>query len=265
VLIMTVVAHRLAPVAVAMACGLFAACGSDDDGNPASDPNAIDGTVTVFAAASLSVAFETIGESFELAHPDVDVVFSFAASSELVAQIVEGAPADVFASADLSNMTKLVEAGAAAGAATVFAENSAAIIVAPGNPLGIVGLTDLVDADLILVTCAPEVPCGTYADDIFENAGIVVTPDSYEENVNAVVNKVVLGEADAGVAYVTDVIAAGDEASGVKIPADINVVAEYPMVVTADAPNPTAATAFVEFVLGDEAQRTLSDFGFTAP
>jgi molybdate transport system substrate-binding protein len=262
---MTVVAHRLAPVALAAAFGWIAACGSDDHANTASDEHAVDGTVTVFAAASLSGAFETIGESFERANPDVDVVFSFAASSELVAQVVEGAPADVFASADPSNMTKLVEAGAAAGAATTFARNSAAIIVAPGNPLGIAGVTDLIDPELILVTCAPAVPCGTYADDIFENAGIVVTPDSYEENVNAVVNKVVLGEADAGVAYVTDVIAAGDGASGVEIPADINVVAEYPMVVTADAPNPTAATAFVEFVLGDEAQRTLSEFGFTAP
>lgn len=267
VVTMTVRTCRLAPLVVAL--GSIGACGSEDSGNRTSNPDAVAGTVTVFSAASLSGAFESIGEAFESANPDVTVVFNFAASSDLAAQITEGAPADVFASADLSNMTKLVDAklidaGASAGPA-VFATNSLEIVVAPGNPLGIAGVADLVDPDLILVTCAPEVPCGTYAGQIFENAGIIVTPDSYEENVKAVVNKVVLGEADAGIAYATDVIAAADDASGVGIPADIDVVAEYPIAVTGDAPNPTAAAAFVQFVLGEPAQQILTGFGFSSP
>lgn len=261
---------RLAPLVFVVALGSIGACGSDDGGDRASNPDAVAGTMTVFAAASLSGAFTSIGEAFESANPDVNVVFNFAASSDLAAQITEGAPADVFASADLSNMTKLVDAklvdaGASAGPSTVFATNSMEIVVAPGNPLGIAGVADLVDPDLILVTCAPEVPCGTYAGQIFENAGIIVTPDSYEENVKAVVNKVVLGEADAGIAYATDLIAAGDDASGVGIPADIDVVAEYPIAVTGDAPNPAAAAAFVQFVLGEPAQQTLTGFGFSSP
>ncbi len=269
---MTVRMQRLTPVALVLALtiGAIAACGSDDSGDSASNPAVVAGTMTVFAAASLSGAFESIGEAFELANQDVTVVFNFAASSELAAQVIEGAPADVFASADLSNMTKLaaaefVGAAATAGPPTVFATNSSEIIVAPGNPLGIAGVADLVDPDLILVTCAPEVPCGTYAGQIFENASIIVTPDSYEENVRGVVNKVVLGEADAGIAYATDVIAAGDAASGVGIPADINVVAEYPIAVIRDAPNRAAAVAFVEFVLAEEAQRILNGFGFNSP
>ena len=263
---MTVRPQRSKPAAVAILIGSLAACGSDDDGSTAaSNSDAVGGSITVFAAASLSGAFEPIGDAFETTHPDVSVTFSFAASSELAAQITEGAPADVFASADQTNMAKLADAGVQAGAARVFATNSLEIIVAPGNPLGIDGVADLVEPSLIVVTCAPEVPCGTYSEQIFENAGVIVTPDSYEENVKAVVNKVVLGEADAGIAYATDVLAAGDDATGVEIPAEINAVAEYPIVVTADAPNPTAADAFVEFVSGDEAQQILSKLGFGSP
>ncbi len=247
----------------------LAACGTDEadiDDQPPQDSlhGSLQGEITVFAAASLSGAFEAIGEAFEAAHPGVDVTFAFAASSELAVQINEGAPADVFASADINNMTKVTNAGNAT-APTVFAHNAAAIIVAPGNPLGIAGVADLVDNDLILVMCAVEVPCGAYGAEIFANANIAPTPDSYEANVKAVVNKVVLGEADAGIAYTTDVFAAGDDAAGVEIPADINVVAEYPMAVTSGAPNPVAGAAFVEFVLGNEAQQILNGFGFTSP
>jgi molybdate transport system substrate-binding protein len=233
-----------------------AACGSDDDGGG--------GEVVVFAAASLTGAFIELGDAFTEANPETSVTFSFAASSELVAQIIEGAPADVYASADLTNMTKLTAAGANAGEPVVFANNRSEIIVAAGNPLGIRGVEDLAD-DLILVTCAPQVPCGTYAAQIFENAGVTVTPDSYEENVNAVVTKVTLGEADAGIAYATDVAAARDDAEGVEIPTEFNVVAEYPIAVTAEAPNPDGAQAFVDFVVSDAGQAILTSYGFTSP
>ena len=217
--------------------------------------------MTVFAAASLTDAFTEIGDAFTSANPDVDVTFNFAASSELVTQINEGAPADVFASADQANMAKLADAGEP----QVFATNVLEIAVAPGNPLGIDSVADLADADLIVVTCALEVPCGTYAAEVFTNAGVDVTPKSYEENVRAVLNKVVLGEADAGIVYATDVRAAEGDADGVEIPADVNVVAEYPIVAVPTAGNADAAGAFVDFVLGDAGQETLASYGFTAP
>lgn len=250
-----------------------AACGSDDaaDDQPATTdaPNtaesAVSGEVVVFAAASLTGAFTELGDAFMAANPEASVTFNFAASSELVAQIIEGAPADVFASADLNNMTKLTGPDANAGEPVVFANNLSEIIVAPGNPLGISGVEDLVNDDLILVVCAPEVPCGTYATQIFENAGVTVNPDSFEENVNAVVTKVALGEADAGIVYATDATAAGDDADGVEIPAELNVVAEYPIAVTAEAPNPDGGQAFVDFVVSADGQAILTSYGFSSP
>ena len=224
--------------------------------------DALGGDLTVFAAASLTDAFTAIGEAFESEHPDVDVTFNFAASSDLVAQIIEGAPADVFASADQNNMTKLVDAERNDGDPATFATNSLAIIVEPGNPQGIESVEDLANPDLIVVTTDPEVPIGAYTQEVFDAAGVEVTPDSYEENVRGIVTKVVEGEADAGVVYITDVIAAGDDAEGVEIPADINVVAEYPIAAVADAPNPDAAAAFIEFVLSEDGQSILAEHGF---
>jgi len=244
-------------------------CGSDEAASPASAPSGVTtgvgGDLTVFAAASLAAAFTEIGDAFMVEHPAATVTFNFAASSELVAQIGEGAPADVFASADLSNMAKLTDAANNASEPVVFATNLAQIIVAPGNPLGIADVADLASVDLIVVLCALEVPCGRYAAAIFENAGVTVVPKSLEENVKSVVTKVILGEADAGIAYATDVTAAGDAAAGVDIPADINVVAEYPMAVTKDAPNAEGAQAFIDFVSSEPGQKILAAHGFLSP
>lgn len=147
----------------------------------------------------------------------------------------------------------------------VFATNVAQIIVAPGNPSGVGAVADLAVDDLIVVVCAPEVPCGTYAAAVFENAGVSVTPKSLEENVKAVVAKVVLGEADAGIVYATDVIAAGADAHGVYVPADVNVRAEYPIASVKAAPNPVGVQAFIDFVNSDQGQRILGVYGFLAP
>lgn len=247
--------------------GLVAgSCGSDDDESDAAPAapatESVSGDLTVFAAASLTAAFTEIGDAFMVEFPDSTVTFNFAASSELVTQIDEGAPADVYASADLGNMAKLTDAGANATEPVVFATNLAEIVVAPGNPTGITGVADLAEDDLIVVQCAPEVPCGTYATQIFENAGVTVTPRSLEQNVKAVVTKVALGEADAGIVYVTDVTAAADDVEGVEIPADINVVAEYPIAAVAQAPNLDAARAFIDFVLGQQGQEILASDGF---
>ena len=266
---------RLLFSAVAVLGFLGASCGSDDADPAATTPTsaaaatgaqtAVAGGVTVFAAASLTAAFTEIGDAFMVENPDATVTFNFAASSELVTQIGEGAPADVFASADSSNMTKLTDAGNNASEPVVFATNLAEIIVESGNPEGITGVADLANPDLIVVLCAPEVPCGKYASKVFEQAGVSVTPKSLEENAKAVVAKVTLGEADAGIVYVTDVTAAGDKAEGVEIPADINVIAEYPIAITRDAPNAEGAQAFVDFVNGEQGRKILASYGFLAP
>jgi molybdate transport system substrate-binding protein len=254
---------RVAAIAV---IGVLAACGDDEDPGDPTAVAEVSGDVTVFAAASLTDAFTQIGEAFMIDNPDADVVFNFAASSELVTQITEGgAPADVFASADENNMTKLVDAAENGSEPVIFATNLLEIIVAPDNPLGIAGVEDLGNDDLITVICAPEVPCGTYAQEIFDAAGVTVTPDSLEENVRAVVTKVTAGEADAGIVYGTDVANAGDQASGVEIPADINVIARYPIATTAEATNAIGGQAFIDFVLSEPGQEILSSYGFLPP
>lgn len=246
------------------ALGVFLpACGDDDDA--AADQTEVAGEITVFAAASLTESFTEIGDAFSAEHPGATMTFNFASSSDLVAQIIEGAPADVYASADQNNMTKLTDAADNAGEPQVFAVNSLQIVVEAGNPLGITALADLENPDLVVVTCDPDVPIGRYAQQVFANAGVSVTPDSYEEDVKAVLNKVVLGEADAGVVYSTDVVAAGDTAIGVEIPADVNVTPEYPIAVTAAAPNPSGAAAFVEFVLSERGQEILQTYAFSTP
>ena len=224
--------------------------------------SADDDTLRVAAAASLTDAFTELGAAFERADPDVEVEFSFASSSDLARQVIEGAPVDVYASADTANMDKVTEAGAVAGTPAVFATNGAEIVVAPGNPLGITGLGDLAERDLVVVVCASEVPCGAYADQVFGRAGVSVTPDSFEENVRGVVTKVTLGEADAGIVYRTDVIGAGERANGVELPDEVNVVAAYPIVsVSGDG----AADRFVEFVTSPLGQDVLASYGFGPP
>lgn len=238
-----------------------AACGSDSTGAPGSTT----GDIVVFAASSLTGAFKEIGDAFTAANPGTKVTFNFAASSDLVTQIDQGAPVDVFASADKKNMTKLTDKSEIAGEPTVFATNLLQILVGAGNPKGITGVADLAQQDLIVVTCDPAVPCGKYATQLFTNAGVTVTPKSLEQNVKAVVTKVTSGEADAGIVYITDVLAAGDKAAGVDIPADVNVKAEYPIGVTATAPNAAGAKAFADFVISPDGQKILASFGFGAP
>lgn len=237
------------------------ACG---DGG-AADREGQQADLTVFAAASLTEAFTAIGEAFTATHPDISVTFNFAGSSELATQIVDGAPVDVYVSADLASMARLTDVGLTADDPVVFTTNRAEIIVEPGNPLGLTGIDDLATVDMILVTCAPTVPCGSYAAQVVANAGVEVTPDSFEQNVKSVVTKVTLGEADAGIAYATDVLAAGDAIAGVEIPDDLNVTAQYPIVATTGASNPEGAAAFVDFVLGSAGQEILQSMGFSAP
>ena len=219
----------------------------------------------MFAAASLTDSFKEVGTAFEKANPGTSVAFNFGASSTLVAQIDQGAPADVFASADTTNMQKLTDAGGNAGTATTFAANKLEIIVGKGNPKNITGVADLAKPGLVVVTGGPEVPIGKYSADVFAKAKVTVKPKSYETDVKAVVNKVTLGEADAGIVYATDVKAAGDKGQGVSIPDELNVVATYPISATKAAKNAPAAAAFVAYVASAPGQAILAKYGFSKP
>ncbi len=239
-----------------------AACGDDSDQGATS--GALDGEITVFAASSLTDAFTEAGEAFHRAQPDTTVTFSFAASGALATQIIEGAPADVFASADESSMKKLTDAGEVAGPPEVFARTELQIIVGPGNPKGITGLPDLARDDVIVVLCDESVPCGVYARAALGRAAVTVSPASLEDKVRGVVSKVTLGEADAGIVYATDVLAAGSAAAGVEIPDAQNVIATYPISVTKSSENPRVADAFVEFIVSDAGRAILAVYGFVA-
>ena len=222
------------------------------------------GTITVFAASSLTAAYTTIGKDFERTYPGSMVKLSFGGSSTLVAQIQQGAIGDVFASADQPNMQKLVDAALVAGSPAIFAHNRLEIVVAAGNPKHIAGLSDLARSGLLVVLCAPVVPCGHYAAQALQKSGVILKPASQETDVKYVVSKVALGEADAGIVYVTDVKAAGAAVQGVEIPLEQNVVADYPVVVLKDSQNGPLAKAFISYLLGG-GQRTLARNGFTGP
>lgn len=215
--------------------------------------------LTVFAASSLTEAFEAIGASFERAYAGVDVRFNFGASSTLVAQLQQGASADVVASADERSMRKL---GRRVEAPKIFARNALEIVVATGNPEAIGSLRDLVRPGLRIALAAPAVPAGRYAAAAFAKAGVAPPAASEEPDVKAVVAKVSLGEADAGVVYVTDVRAARGKVDGVVIASEQNVGVRYPIAVVKDAPHAEAASAFVRYVLRDGGD-TLRSFGFS--
>ncbi len=241
-----------------------AACG----GNAAStNPTpTIGGRLTVFAAASLTESFAELGRAFETAGRADKVTFSFGSSSTLVAQINQGAPVDVFASADTANMSKLTGGGVGAATTPVaFAGNRLAIVVAKDNPRRIASLGDLAKPGVVYITAAPEVPVGRYAQQVLTRAGVVAAPRSLEADVKAIVAKVTLGEADAGIVYATDITAAGNKVMGVAIADDLNIVATYPIAVINGAKHATAATAFVDFVIGADGQAILAKYGFIKP
>ncbi len=222
------------------------------------------GRLTVSAAASLTGAFGAVERAFESAHPSVDVTLTTGASSSLVAQIVEGAPVDVIATADEVNMAKVSAAGLLSGRPIVFATNSLQIIVAKGNPLAITGLTDLATPGLVLVTCSPEVPIGRYTAEVLQKADVKVSPRSLEPDVKGIVAKVLAGEADAGIVYATDVAATNGATTGVTIPESDNVIARYPVATLAASSNPVTTRAWIDFLLAPEGRTILREFGFGA-
>ena len=195
----------------------------------------------MFAAASLTGSFTTLGQQFEAAHPGTKVTFSFGPSSGLATQITNGAPADVFASASPKNMGQVITAKAAS-TSTNFAKNQMEIAVPPANPAKITQLSDLAKPKVKVVLCAAAVPCGATARAVFTNAKITVKPVSNEVDVKSTLAKVQLGEADAGVVYVTDVLAAGPKVKGIEVPADVNASTEYPIAALTASKNAARST-----------------------
>jgi molybdate transport system substrate-binding protein len=236
----------------------------------------LSGEVIVFAAASLTDAFGEIATNFQAAHPDTQIVYNFAGSQQLVQQLAQGAPADLFASANERQMEVAIESGRIiSGTQQTFVHNRLVVIYPSDNPAGLVTLHDLVKPGLKLVLAAPEVPVGGYSLDFLSKASatieygssysetVLANVVSYEQNVRSVLSKVILGEADAGIVYTSDVTDDGaDEVGRIEIPDELNTVANYPIALVSDSSNPVAAEAFIEYLLSSEGQAVLAAYGF---
>ena len=245
------------------------ACASSDasqaPSSTASTAEALEGSITVFAAASLTKTFTALGAAFEEANPGTHVTFSFAGSSDLVTQLTEGAPADVFASADEANMAKVTAADLGSETPIDFATNVLTIAVPPGNPANVTSFADLANPAVKTVVCAPQVPCGAATAKIETATGVTLTPVSEESSVTDVLGKVSSGEADAGLVYVTDVTAAGASVESVDLPEASAAVNTYPITALTGSSNGTLAAAFVAFVTGATGQKVLAAAGFGTP
>ena len=249
---------RLIAVLAALA---LTGCGPSGGGSG----DEVTGTVTVFAAASLTDVFTALGRQLEADHPGLQVQFTFAGSSALATQLTQGAPADVFASADTDQMDVVTNNGLVSRAPSLFATNVLEIAVPAGNPGGITGLADFADPAKTIALCSPEVPCGAAAQKVFDAARITAAPDTLEPDVKAALTKVQLGEVDAALVYATDVRAAGDTVQGIEFPEAQDAVNGYPICTLTAAPNPRGALAFAELVTSDAGRKALAAAGFGAP
>jgi len=252
-------------VFLAAACGSSSKPAAGSTTSTTSPTSKLSGSLNVFAASSLTGAFNNEKTALATADPGLSLTYNFAGSQALVTQIQQGAPADVFASADQTNMQKLVSAGLVE-APKVFARNLLEIAVAPGNPKHITGLADLEKPGVTLVLADASVPAGKYARQAFQQAGLPAPkPVSNELDVKSTLSKLTLGEADAVVVYVTDVKAAGAKVEGVEIPAAQNVIATYPIAAIKASKNLPAAEAFVDEIATGTGQQALQAAGFLAP
>jgi molybdenum ABC transporter molybdate-binding protein len=227
--------------------------------------DAVSGTVTVLAAASLTESFEKLGEQLTADNPGLEVVFSFGPSSGLVEQALAGAPADVLATADTRTMDEAVAGGAVAGESEVFARNTVTLAVPAGNPGAVTGLADLARPELRIAICEPEVPCGAASERLLTAAGVTAAPDTLTTDVKEATSLVSLGEADAALIYRTDAAAEGGAVETLEVPEAAEVVNDYPVAILVDAPNPDAAQAVVDAITGDLGQAILVEAGFLEP
>ena len=255
---------RTIAVAACTAMLALAGCGPDAQPVPPDGSGAATGSITVLAAASLTEVFTALGEQFEARHPGSTVTFSFGSSATMAAQVVSGAPADVFAAASTTTMRTVTEAGAAS-APVDLATNTLQIAVPPGNPGRVARLADLADPALRIALCAEQVPCGAAAAQLFAAAGVTPAPDTLESDVKAVLQKVSADEVDAGLVYSTDVLAAGPRVEGIPVPGAAAAANRYQVAVLRESRNPVAARAFVAFVLSPLGHQALQRAGFGAP
>lgn len=239
-------------------------CGGQP-GAAGSTSAAVTGKITVLAAASLTESFTTIGKEFEKVHSGSTVSFSFGSSATLATQVNQGAPADVFASADERTMKTVSDAGNAVGEPKIFATNTLQIAVPPGNPGKITGLTDFADPKKRTALCAKEVPCGAAAQKVFQAAEVTAKPASYEADVKAALQKVESDEVDAALVYRTDVTSAGDKVQGIDFDEAAKVINQYPITTVKESEQQPTASAFVDYVTSGAGQRVLQKAGFGAP
>lgn len=253
--------------AAALVIGIVSGCGSSNNASSTSSTSgaAGGGKLIVFAAASLKKSFADIGEQFKTDNPGSDVEFSFAGSSDLVTQLTQGAPADVFASADTKNIDKAAQADLLAGSPVNFASNTLTIVTAPGNPKKIASFKDLTQPGLSVVVCAPQVPCGSATATVEKATGVKLNPVSEESQVTDVLGKVTSGQADAGLVYVTDAQGAGDKVTAVAFPESSEAVNTYPIAVLKQSKNQDLAKKFVDLVTGEAGQKVLNAAGFAKP
>jgi molybdate transport system substrate-binding protein len=258
--------RRFAVTAAALVAVAAAGCSSSDTSGSASSagPASSTGTITVFAAASLTESFTQLGKQFEAAHPGDTVKFSFGPSSGLAGQITSGAPADVFASAAPGNMDDVVSAGDASNPQN-FANNTMEVATPPDNPAKIKSVNDLAKKSVKVALCQPQVPCGAVAAEVFKNVGITVKPVTLQPDVKSVLTQVETGNVDAGMVYVTDVQAAGSKVTGVTIPAGDNASTLYPIATITGSKHESEAQAFMNYVLSPAGQQVLTAAGFEKP
>lgn len=240
---------------------VLSACAAPGAPDASDESDAPQVRLTVFAAASLERSFAALAENFQEENPGVEVVFNLAGSQTLVDQLINGANADILATANTSTMDKANEAGLV-GEAKIFTSNTLTLITPEGNPAGITGLDSSLDGKN-LVICAPEVPCGSATIKLAGELGITLTPVSEEQQVSDVTNKVLAGEADAGIVYRTDAKGAGDALETIEISGAEKVVNEYPIAQVNGCAHPEQAKAFIDYVLSDQGQQILADHGFT--
>jgi molybdate transport system substrate-binding protein len=258
--------RRSAVIAAGLAAVAAAGCSSSTSGSTPSTSSSAPatGTITVFAASSLTEAFTKIGQQFEAAHKGDTVKFSFGPSSGLEAQITSGAPADVFASASTKTMQDVVSAGDASNPQN-FAKNIMEVAVPPNNPASVTSVNDLAKKSVKVALCQPQVPCGGVAAEVFKNAGITVKPVTQQPDVKSVLTQVETNNVDAGMVYVTDVMAAGSKVKGVTIPASDNASTLYPIATITNSKHMSIAQAFVASVLSPAGQQVLTAAGFEQP
>ncbi len=270
---------RTAPVALLVAALALTGCSATGSATPDAGPSAVtptpgastaappdetlEGTLVVLAAASLTDVVTDLAGALEAEHPGLTVRTSFGASSALATQVVSGAPADVIVTASPATMTTVTDA--LGGDPVVVATNQLQIAVPTGNPGGVTTLADLADPARTVALCAAEVPCGAVGAQVLAKAGVTPAPDTLEQDVRAVLTRLQLDEADAGLVYRTDVIAADGAVEGIDVPADVQVPTDYAALVVLDAPHPRAAAAFVALLQGPVGRRALEDAGFDVP